>query len=406
MSTATPTMSADQKRDVTDTLNTLSDGLAQWTEKVRPEDGAPGRLRWAVASTRDANVGATRYVLNGLERAGLKDRLWTEEDQQAAIAWIRSLHTGGEQYHDPALFDRPSPDWPADQPWPSDAMRATVNGYAQDVLEHCGVARGAMAPAEPPPGWPQKHDDPAAMLQWIKTRPYDQRAWGACSHGMRMTRFMLDWYKQGVLSLDPVVEAIDFFYSIQDPETGLWGTSDQPRNVRINGAFKLFVLLREQLDLPLPHADRLIDQVLAEFDRPDYERTVGGCDEWDNLYVLAMARDQAERDRSEELRALAARRLSRIPELFGKPDGGLSFVPEHGKTDWLGIDMAPERPQGDAMGLCIVTCAINQCIDLLGLHEATRWTGDGRTGGPPEPEDLRRAIGERLRAVDASGRSH
>jgi hypothetical protein len=280
-------------------------------------------------------------------------------------------------------------------------MLGGINQYARNVLKNCVEDVEELPPDNPPPGWPQANEDPAEMLQWVRSRPYEKNAWGACSHGMRMATYMLRWFKEGRIPLEPVIDALNFFYSIQDPETGLWGTPDQPQNVRINGTFKLFPLMRENLDLPLPHAGKIIDQIIAEFNRPDYDRTLCGCDEWDNWYVLALALDQAGGHRRREILKTAAWRIRRVLDIFHQPDGGLSFHPDHSTTTWIGFDMAPARPQGDAMGPGILCAGINVCIDLTDLQDATSWTGQWRLRSR-EKEDIRNQI---LEGVVVAGKT-
>ncbi len=43
--------------------------VAAWAQEARPEDGAPGRFRWSLETTRGANVGSTANVLGGLGNA-------------------------------------------------------------------------------------------------------------------------------------------------------------------------------------------------------------------------------------------------------------------------------------------------------------------------------------------------
>jgi hypothetical protein len=206
---------------------------------------------------------------------------------------------------------------------------------------------------------------------------------------MRMARYMLQWRRQGRLPIAAVHEAFRFIYSIQDPATGLWGTANQPRNVRINGTFKLFVLIRDQLDLPLPHADKIIDQVLAEFERPDYDVHVGGCDEWDNWYVLGLALGPAGGHRAGDVRRTASRRLLRLLELFQKPDGGFSYAPTRCATHWLAADMAPPLPQGDALGGATLAASLSACVDLGGIADSVRWSSQWRMSTPdPKERDL------------------
>lgn len=374
-------------QDMTDqalsALDEAAERAANWAPLVRE---APGRFRWAVRSARPANVAATAYLLSGLEKMGVYERVISPGDKQEGASWVRSMHRGNEQYHDPALLERKPPAWPPDKPWPEPALLECVNQYARAALQGFGERIDEPVPP-PPPGWPQLEDGPEAAVEWIKARPYDKNAWGACSHGARMASRLLDWHKRGHIPLDPLIEALRFFYSIQDAETGLWGAPDQPRNVRINGAFKLFPLMRETLDLPVPHADKLLDSVLAEFSRPDYDDTACGCDELDNWYVIALIRPFVPEHRDMEILRTAARRICRTLEVFSKPDGGLSFLPRTCGMDWIGVDMAPGLAQGDCMGAGIFGRGINICVDLLGLRGRTSWTGEWRIR-EKEPEEL------------------
>jgi len=367
--------------------------MANWVASVRE---SPGRFCWACNSTRHANVAATAYILRGLQQMGQYDAVITKEDRRAGIAWVNALALGDGQYYDPVLLDRPSPDWPTTRPWPDPAMQEGINQYAIGVLAGYGVAQtGLFSPYPPPPGWPQLTDGAEQIVAWIKTRPYHENAWSACSHGCRMAIRLLHWYKEGLLPLEPLLAALQFFFDIQDAETGLWGTASQPLHVRINGTFKLFPLLREILDLPVPHAEKIIDRVLAAFVHPDYDQTVGACDEWDNWYVLMALIPLVPAYRREEIRRLAAWRLTRILDLFPKPDGGFSFYPTRCMNNWIGFDMAPLLSQSDAIGLGILTYAIAICINLLGLQEQTGWSGTWPVR-PRESEELCRVIREQL----------
>ncbi len=385
-------------RRAIDALCAVLPGVKAWCEKVRPAGGELGRFRWALQTTRGANVAGTAYVLGGLRKMGILDDVFTDADRRAAVEWVRSMCVGNEQYRDPALMNRKTPGWPDDEPWPSPAMLNGINQYARNVLSVSLPQSKEELPAlEPPPGWPQADDDPAKTVEWIKARPWKDNPWGAGSHANRVATWLLRWCKEGKAPLDAVIEALQFFYDIQDPRTGLWGGEQAPLYARINGTFKLFSLLREQLDFPLPHAGKVIDQVLAEFYRPDYDCTVGACDEWDNWYVIALAECHADGHRAEEVRKMAAYRIARTLELFSKPDGGLSYGPETCVTNWIGFDMAPAVPQGDAMGPGILAGGINVCIDLLDIQQETPWTGKWRLRPDKrEPDALREEILSRL----------
>lgn len=188
-----------------------------------------------------------------------------------------------------------------------------------------------------------------------------------------MAEYMLGWTREGKLPVSALHEAFRFLYSLQDPVTGLWGTARQPRNVRINGTFKLFALLRDRLDLPLRHANRILDQVLDELQMSDYETRASGCDEFDNWYMTALALDPSGGHQEEEIWHLAARHIPRVRERYRTPDGGFSYTPSRCATHWCEVDMAPPLPQGDAVSVLTLVHSLTICADLAGLAQECPW---------------------------------
>jgi hypothetical protein len=75
------------KEQAVEVLESTLPPVIAWTRKVRPEDGTAGRFRWAVESTRPANVcidllnlqDATswtgRWRLSSLEEQALRERI-------------------------------------------------------------------------------------------------------------------------------------------------------------------------------------------------------------------------------------------------------------------------------------------------------------------------------------------
>lgn len=380
----------DESRESTiEWLNKSAKSLRKWVDSVRPADGSRGRFLWAHNTTRPANVAATSYILAGLHKIGAAD-LITDEDKVQGIKWVEAMHIGNQQYRDPALLERRPTDWPADRNWPDAQTLVVINQYAQGVLKNLGLKN--LSPPPPPEGIPPVSEVENA-LDWIKSRPWKENPWGAGSWGMRMATWLLQWYKEGKISIDPFIEALKWFYETQDPETGLWGGKEAGLYQRINGTFKLFVLLQDQLCLPLPYVEKVIDQILFEWARPDYDEHVGGCDEWDNLYVVALAAQHTD-ERKEELEKALLHRLNRF-RIFEQQDGGLSYSPGCCGPTWVGIDMAPSIPQGDSLGLGVLSAAVNVCVDLLGLKAESPWTGEWRLR-QLEDENLRKDIIKRI----------
>lgn len=353
-----------------------------WVETIRPDTGPAGRFHWAVRHTRDATIPSTGYALGGITMMGLFDEVITDRDKREGIDWIMSRHVGDGQFRDPALLDRKSPDWPEDQEWPSPSMLECANGYAYASLTKYGASD---IPKRQPAKGVLESNDWQSMLRYITTRDIDASPWGEGSHAGRMARYLLREYKEQRAPFDALVQAVRFLLSKQDPETGLWGAPALPLNQRINGAYKLFGFLRCDLDLPLPHARKLLDKGFEYFYDPDHDVSMNSCSEWDALMVMRELQPLTQGYREEELRALAAHRICRIIDLVQQDDGGFSGTRTCCTTSFVGFDMAPPVLQGDVHA-GIFAQAIGECVDILGIHTETKTPGMGRKSNPENVE--------------------
>lgn len=375
-----------------DALNKAIPAFKKWIEKVRQSDDCRWRFRFAVKSRRPPDCLSTFCVLQALENMGVLDEVLTEEDQTACRNWIRGMHQGDGQYWDGALFDRSPPDWPEDEPYPSPAVRESINGYCRAALDYLGDSEEEQSPREPPQGWPALKDGEDAILKWITTRPWHTDPWGGCSHMNRMATYVCRWVRDGKASVELLVRIIIFFYRIQEDD-GLWGAKHVRTSHRINGTYKIFGLMQHTLDLPLLWADQIVDKVLQEFYRPDYDADVGLCDEMDNWVVLEKAIQKSNSCRRPAIEKLAAWRIVRMLEIFGKDDGGYSYYPGKCLSGACGIDLAEELPQGEAHAAALMTPSINICIRMLGIEGQSLWKGSAsKRVKDKEIEDLRGVI--------------
>lgn len=374
-------------------LRAASVAFKRWARAVRPADGTPGRFRWAVDALRGADVGSTRYVLRGLRDAGVFDEVITGEDRKAGIAWVQSLHTGDGMFRDPLLVK------PGEKM--TDGQQEVLNRYAREILQEYGAPPSGMPPSVPPPEWPQPGNAEKTAVAWIKALPWDTNPWHAGSWAGKMMNWLLIWHQEGRISSEPLVESLKFIYASQDPVTGLWGPPTVSMQNRINGVFKLFFFLREQMDLPVPHARKIVDSVLDKMLLdPGYYETLGGCDELDNLLVVAQAGELTNGYRRAEIEKLAAYNIAHVLQRHRKADGGLSYHPDRCSTAWVGWKMAPSKAQGDAIGLHTLSSGITIAVDLLGLEGQTSWRSYGLKRPPsrtsPKTMALSRKIARQL----------
>ena len=391
MTTRDYVMSLDLETATDDAVKAIlgaRERFKKWIDTIRPEDGPLGRFHWAVEHTRDASIPSTGYALGGIVMMGLFDEIITDQDRSEGTEWIMSHYVGDGQFRDPALLDRVSPGWPKEKEWPSPAMLESANGYAYASLTKYGAQE---IPVRQPAKGLLDADGWQAMLKYITTRDIDESPWGEGSHAGRMCLYLAREHKEGNAPIEAVVAAAEFLLEKQDPETGLWGRPGLPLNRRLNGAYKLFGFLRCTLDLPLPHAEKLLDSGFEHFYLPDHDEKIDSCSEWDALMVMRELQPLIGDYRQEELRKLAAYRIVRIVELAQQPDGGFSGTRTCCTTGFNGFDMAPPILQGDVHA-GIFAQAIGECVDMLGIQKRSETPGMGRQRAE---EDVR--LGELVR---------
>ena len=347
-----------------DSLCKAAEDLVTWVDLVRDPD-APWRFRWAKESVRDANVAATNYILGAAQRCGVLDRVLTADQKAGGVDWISSLEVGENVYTEPALLDRKPPKWRDDQEnWPPDgAHQEAISQYARGCLRFYGNERLDQLAGPPPPAWPQKGD--TDVLDWIK-KVEPNWSW----IGRTIHRLLLWSYERSIPN-ELLRECMDYAHSRQDPETGFWGHG-------IQTTFKLLITVHDPAELPVPLPEKIIDSVLRVMAKPTYDDNLFPCQEFDAFYDLAIAWTSAPGYREEEIRRLAATRISYILESHTQADCGVSSYTDRCIPTWLMWDMAPANAQGDAFGWGIYSAGINICVDMLGIADRVPWTGRWR----------------------------
>jgi hypothetical protein len=369
----------DLKKITIEKLSHVRDGLVRWADRVRDEQ-APYRFKWAVKSLRDYNVAAGSYIMSGLQRAGVLDQVLSDDDRAGGVEWIKSLEDGSAGYVDPALVAYKPPGWEkTGEGWPpTGAHKEAMNQYAQGCLRMYGVEVPTHS-TEPPPDWPQV-DQADQVLDWIKDHERNS-SWVA-----RMIRRLANWHLAGKIDIQPLLDCLEFIYSRQDPKTGHWSG-------HTNQTFKLLIAVFEPLGLPLPRAEKIVDSVLADMYRPDYDDgSVFPCTEFDSFYDIAVCWHHVPGYREEEVLKWAAHRMAHIVDTRVQKDEGIASYRDHCIPTWLQFDMAEKLPQGDAFGIGIFTAGFAICIDMLGIAVATGWPGEWE----PEKDQAYLELGKKV----------
>jgi hypothetical protein len=345
-------------------INRATEDLVTWMDTVR-DLSMPWAFRWSNEAVRGANVAATSYILGTASKCGVLDRVLTPEQKRQGADWIRSLEVGNNIFADPVLLERKPPNWNDEQEnWPPDgAHQEAINQYARGCLPFYTGDLVDQLNGPTPPSWPQKGDPD--VLDWIKTV---EPNWSWIG---RIMRRLINWYHEGTIPKEQLMECMEYAYSRQDPETGFWAKG-------IQTTFKILISTFDTTELAIPHADKIVDTVLRTMEAPGYDDDLFPCEEFDAFYDIAIAWSCVPGYREEEVKKLAAYRINYILESHLQADRGLSSFTDHCIPTWLNWDMAPVLPQGDAFGWGIYSSGINICIDMLGIADRVSWSGKWR----------------------------
>jgi hypothetical protein len=345
-------------------LNKASNDFEEWIELVRDPE-KPFAFKWANESVRDANVGASNYILQTASFCGKLNEVLNIKQKEEGAKWIKSLEETENIFVDPALVDRQPPGWDkTGEGWPPDgAHKEANNQYARGCLRFYEDKRIDQLSGPTPPTWPQKGDE--NVLDWIK-KVEPNWSWIG-----RILHRVLPWYHEGAISKETLMDCMNYVYSRQEPDTGFWAKS-------IQRTFKLLIPVHDPAEIKVPNADKIIDSVINVMDNSNYDDNLFPCEEFDAFYDLAIALNSVPGYREEEIKKLAAYRVKYILDTHTQKDKGLSSYTDKCIPTWLNWDMAPPILQGDAFGWGIYGYGLNICVDILGISDRVSWTGKWR----------------------------
>ncbi|HID11666.1 MAG TPA: hypothetical protein EYP17_10260 [Candidatus Latescibacteria bacterium] len=350
----------------------LRDDLPSFLERVR-QPGPYGRFRYAPKGCLLPHEPISScYAFGILRTINSYDALGDREKEE----WAEYLRS----FQDPEtgeFWSHEIGDLCGKDEYP---VRRMLTRNISSVLDQMGF----------PPLYPMKYPEVEGLVEreklmaHLNSFPWDTDPWGAGSHA-GMTALMLYMrMKREEEFRRPLRWTIDYLLGRQDPETGLWGPSSSPLYQRINATFKVLGRLTGTFGILPKYPERIIDSVFRHYQDPSYEMT--GCNEFDNIWVLAAAL-KATDYRKEGIRELV---LSRLPliEPFRKPDGGFSFFRGECITTNAQVRLVDRpRPQGDMVGTATFVACLRSAFEILGWNKTLGWRGLWEDS-PKEPVEI------------------
>ena len=364
------------KNEAAEKMNKKRAEIREWIKLIRDER-TPYKFKWAVSTTRDANVNSTGAALAILKYFNLWDEFIDENIMRQGREWMESIHRGNGVFEDPAFFSR-KPDG-----WDEKGLKWPPTSGHREVLNRGGLGLyklygGKMDLEEPPipPEWPTL-ETIETSLDWIKET--NNASWTA-----KVILSLIRWYRKGSTDDDMLLKCMRYVYEIQDPKTGMW------HNDSIEASFKYLVELFFRYPLPFNYANEMLTWHMDKVYSPGYEPNgTNPCQEIDFWYNVGMIVKEEEYDYpTEDIIKTALWRIIHIIDYYSAPDGGLKAHLEGCQTTWMDWDISPRINQGGTVGTSGYGIAIIECAALAELHDKVSWNLQWVKPKAQDEEDL------------------
>lgn len=246
--------SKQQTHEVLQEMDVLFEHFFEWLEQQY--DSRSGGFYYAHSSKEGftPDIESTAQALNIMDRCGLLQS-WDEQKREHMIEFFQN-----KQSSDSGYFYDEHPDMCKDE-----VMVGRAIGYSSNALRKLGSSPIYPLPSEQNSS-PAYMKSPETYRGWLESVELCN-SWRGCDR-ISVTAAYLSQLDEH--QLRPYLDlAFDWFKSVQDPTSGLWGNGS--RYVRISGTFKLH-LFYDRFDVPLTREQELfesIKQTLAEDEAKD-----------------------------------------------------------------------------------------------------------------------------------------
>ena len=145
--------------------------------------------------------------------------------------------------------------------------------------------------------------EPAELIDFLESLPWQQRAWGAGSDVDALGTALRWNLPRGATGRPGTVEAFWGWLGLHtDPRTGMWGEADGADQLQVvNGFYRASRGTYAQFGQPLPYPERVIDTVLAHARQQRYfaPEQQNACNVLDVIHPLWLAGRQSDYRRDD-----------------------------------------------------------------------------------------------------------
>ncbi len=208
----------------------------------------------------------------------------------------------------------------------------------------------------------------AAFDKWISSLPWDSHPWGAGNS--------VNAVRNEIVAAGYYERAIDFIYSKQNPETGLWGTNMTPGIDEISGVMKISSFLLRGY----PYVDKAIESILHVLE--NYEEIRGKdatildmYNTWVSIAAIVQRCDDPKKlevffEKMPELLRISCENTMK----FKKADGGFSYMRDKSIATSMGANVSMGLAEGDIGATTIAFHYIDQAYAAIGMPKPARFT--------------------------------
>ncbi len=152
---------------------------------------------------------------------------------------------------------------------------------------------------------------------------------------------------------------LDFFSSIQSPETGFWGSAGATNQQLLNGAMKVWTALENLEVYEIEHPRQQIDSALG------ITNDAHACDHFNVIYVLTRCARLEPNYRRDEITAFIYRRLELYRDYYHPGTGGFSFFKNKSNTHLYGCRVSAGENVPDIHGTVLFLWGVAVMLNYL-----------------------------------------
>lgn len=345
-------------------LHSVKEHVPQFLERLQGH--TPGFYHYSLSGdlipeTTHWGLGNTVFAIKIYQALGMLDALSIAKKEEL-IRFVMSFQTRKGYLFDPLVARKT---WLIDKLfsfrhvnfnnfWHQETIRAETRQSlsALKLLSHAIVVPSAYVLTST-----RQIDSFLSRLHW-------RQPWNAGSHFSHLLFFL--FHSDLPQKQELIAFAIQWIKKIQHDADGVWYWGNPSLQQKINGAMKVITGLKVVNQINLLYPNKIIDLCLSA------RNDAHACDNFNIVYVLKYACEQAPGYRTKEIQSFAFERLNIYQQYYYPSGGGFSFSLGRANTHYYGAHITRGKNEPDIHGTVMFLWGSSLIAQLLELSPNIR----------------------------------